>query len=85
MRHLFIFLSLMFFLAACGGNSLSENAVSATNGECPEDHKIKGNKNSNGEWIYHLPNGQYYSRTNAEECFSSKLDAETAGYRKPKR
>lgn len=46
---------------------------------------IKGNINSKGEKIYHVPGGAYYDRTNPEEWFSTETEAEVAGYRKSKR
>lgn len=47
--------------------------------------KIKGNISSSGEMIYHMPGGVYYDRTNPEEWFCSKEEAEKAGYRASKR
>lgn len=44
---------------------------------------IKGNINSKGEKIYHLPNSPNYSRTIAEEMFCSENAALYAGYRAP--
>lgn len=49
---------------------------------CPDDKPIKGNSQSG---IYHVPGGQYYSKTMPEKCFSSESDAVEAGYRKSKR
>lgn len=46
---------------------------------------IKGNINSKGEKIYHIPSGQYYSITKAEEMFCSEQEAKEAGYRKSER
>jgi micrococcal nuclease len=46
---------------------------------------IKGNINSKGEKIYHLPGGQFYNRTNAEEWFKTEKEARSAGYRKSQR
>lgn len=43
---------------------------------------IKGNINSKGEKIYHVPGGQFYTRTNAEEMFCTEEQARAAGYRK---
>jgi endonuclease YncB( thermonuclease family) len=45
---------------------------------------IKGNRNSRGEWIYHLPGMPYYGRTNAEEMFCSEAEARAGGYRRAK-
>ena len=52
---------------------------------CPGWAPIKGNRNSEGEWIYHQPWNQAYGRTRAEECFAYPSDAEAAGYRPAKR
>ncbi|PEE67305.1 hypothetical protein CN339_28825 [Bacillus thuringiensis] len=46
---------------------------------------IKGNKNSKGEKIYHIPGQQFYDKTNAEEMFCSEADAQAAGYRASKK
>jgi micrococcal nuclease len=47
--------------------------------------KIKGNINSKGEKIYHVPGGYYYDKTIAEELFSTEAEAQAAGYRKSQR
>lgn len=46
---------------------------------------IKGNINSKGEKIYHMPGGAYYDRTDAEELFKTEAEAQAAGYRRSKR
>ncbi len=46
---------------------------------------IKGNKNSKGEKIYHMPGQQFYDKTNAEETFCSAAEAKAAGYRASKK
>lgn len=51
---------------------------------CPEGYPIKGNRSSSGEWIYHVPGGQFYERTSPEECFATARDAQAAGYRASK-
>ncbi|GLV67020.1 hypothetical protein Bmyc01_56890 [Bacillus mycoides] len=48
-------------------------------------YNIKGNKNSKGEKIYHMPGQQFYDKTNAEEMFCSAAEAQAAGYRASKR
>ena len=48
---------------------------------CPEP-KIKGNINSRGEKIYHLPGGRYYEQTKAEMMFCTEEEASAAGFRK---
>lgn len=51
---------------------------------CPAGYPIKGNHSSSGELIYHVPGGQFYERTNPEECFATERDARAAGYRASK-
>lgn len=51
-----------------------------------DNPKIKGNLTTyNGENIYHMPGGQYYEITDAEEMFCTEEEAEKAGYRRSKR
>jgi hypothetical protein len=52
-------------------------------GSCLSEYPIKGNINSRGEYIYHRPTGQFYSRTNAKVCFATESDAQNAGFRPP--
>ncbi len=47
--------------------------------------KIKGNIKSDGEKIYHMPDGQYYEVTKPEEMFCSEDEAEDAGFRRSQR
>nr|WP_263324422.1 thermonuclease family protein [Neobacillus sp. Marseille-Q6967] len=54
---------------------------SITTGECT----IKGNINSRGEKIYHMPDQQFYDVTKPEEMFCTEEEAQKAGYRKSKR
>ncbi|XXF54581.1 ComEC/Rec2 family competence protein [Thermoanaerobacterium thermosaccharolyticum] len=42
---------------------------------------IKGNINSKGEKIYHLPGDPWYDRTKAEAWFKTEAEAQAAGYR----
>lgn len=51
---------------------------------------IKGNVNKKGEKIYHVPGSTYYKRTvvdptNGDKWFCSVQEAESAGFRAPKR
>lgn len=46
---------------------------------------IKGNINSRGEKIYHLPTGQFYAVTHAEVMFCTENEAQAAGFRKSQR
>jgi endonuclease YncB( thermonuclease family) len=43
---------------------------------------IKGNIRSDGTRIYHLPDGRFYARTQAEALFCSVSEAEAAGFRR---
>lgn len=43
---------------------------------------IKGNRNRQGQWIYHLPGMPYYEATRPEELFCTEADAQAAGYRR---
>jgi hypothetical protein len=53
---------------------------------CPADHPIKGNLTTKtGECIYHVPGGEFYSRTNPEICFMTEQEAVGAGCRRSKR
>lgn len=44
--------------------------------------QIKGNINSKGEKIYHMPTGAYYKNTSPEACFKTEEEARNAGFRK---
>ena len=50
-----------------------------------ETPRIKGNINSRGEKIYHVPGGRHYDVTVAEEWFCTEEEAMEAGYRKAAR
>ncbi|PTQ50947.1 MAG: hypothetical protein HSCHL_2036 [Hydrogenibacillus schlegelii] len=67
-------------------NTQSSGAVQGTGGyDCPAGYPIKGNINSKGEKIYHVPGGQFYDKTKPEMCFKTPGDAEKAGFRASKR
>jgi micrococcal nuclease len=54
--------------------------------QAPPDGKlIKGNINSKGEKIYHVPGSANYDRTQPEEWFATEEEAQAAGYRAPKK
>ncbi|WP_082418973.1 thermonuclease family protein [Massilibacterium senegalense] len=59
-------------------NNTSTSTTPTPSGSCD----IKGNINSRGEKIYHMPGQQFYDKTNAEEIFCSEDEAQAAGYRK---
>jgi micrococcal nuclease len=50
-----------------------------------ENTEIKGNISSHGDKIYHVPSGQFYQITKAEELFCTEADAVNAGFRKSQR
>jgi hypothetical protein len=75
-----VFFSLLL-LSACSNSDSS----SGINQSC-DDPEIKGNLTTyNGEKIYHVPGGQFYDVTKAEEMFCTEEEAEAAGYRKSER
>jgi len=45
---------------------------------------IKGNINSKGEKIYHIPGDPWYNKTKAEVWFKTEAEAQAAGFRPPK-
>lgn len=51
----------------------------------PNGETIKGNINSKGEKIYHMPGSKYYDKTVPEQWFFTERDAINAGYRPAKR
>lgn len=51
----------------------------------PCEKLIKGNISSSGDKIYHVPGGDFYDTTVAEEAFCTPAEAAAAGYRKSKR
>ncbi|WP_103105431.1 thermonuclease family protein [Brevibacillus reuszeri] len=51
----------------------------------PEGKLIKGNINSKGDKIYHVPGSASYEQTNAEMWFATEEEAQAAGFRAPKR
>lgn len=53
-------------------------------GPGPNGETIKGNINSKGEKIYHMPNGAYYNKTDPEAWFFTREEAEATGYRASK-
>jgi hypothetical protein len=65
-------------------------AAEPANGNATSQCLIKGNISSRGERIYHVPGGQFYSRTKispekGERLFCSEADAEAAGWRASQR
>jgi hypothetical protein len=73
---------LVFLLGACS-NVVGDEVVDRVEAEVScEDPQIKGNLTThNGEKIYHVPGGQFYDVTDAEEWFCTEEEAEDAGYR----
>ena len=50
--------------------------------DCPVSHPVKAKANS---MIFYVPESGHYDRTIPDVCFASELDAESAGYRPPRR
>lgn len=85
-------------IAESNGKSIKFNTNPTSHGENPKASSevksyvdsagnglIKGNINSSGEKIYHLPGGAYYDNTKAEKWFKTEAEAQTAGFRPSKR
>ncbi len=67
--------------------AISNSSVAApiSRNACPAAFPIKGNLTTyDGEKIYHVPGGAYYTATNPEECFSTEEAARAHGYRRSK-
>ncbi|MDF2800799.1 MAG: fold metallo-hydrolase [Anaerocolumna sp.] len=60
-------------------------SIVACSSKTKEKGDIKGNINSNGEKIYHMPDGAYYDKTDAEQWFKTEAEAKEAGFRKSKK
>lgn len=88
---------LMGSTAGCSGSlsvqtaPLAEvrHALPATSTATSSDCVIKGNINSKGEHIYHVPGARYYDETKIDESkgerwFCSESEAQDAGWRKAK-
>jgi len=73
---------------ACAANKNFNTSTSTSNSLSPNSNcNIKGNINSKGEKIYHLPACEYYSKTvinleQGERWFCSEDEAQAAGWRK---
>lgn len=63
----------------------SASSTSTSSSQTSGHGLIKGNINSKGEKIYHLPGDPYYNKTNPEAWFNTEAGAQAAGYRPSKR
>ena len=63
----------------------SASSTSTSSSQTSGHGSIKGNINSKGEKIYHLPGDPYYNKTNPEAWFNTEAEAQAAGYRPSKR
>lgn len=66
-----------YYVTESGFDAASFDLQETDNPAC----NIKGNINRQGEKIYHVPEGRYYSQTNPEEWFCSEQEARDAGFR----
>ena len=62
-----------------------QNNVRRGDGPGPNGETIKGNINSKGEKIYHVPGGRFYNKTVPEVWFFTVEEAQAAVYRASKR
>lgn len=62
-----------------------EPSASASAEPAPCPNPIKGNINSKGDKIYHVPGGASYERTKPEMWFCTEQEAQEAGFRKAPR
>jgi micrococcal nuclease len=65
-------------------SSIPEKTDSTIQTSC-SNPVVKGNINREGEKIFHVPEGQFYEVTIAEEMFCTEQDAINSGYRKSQR
>ncbi|RFU63469.1 thermonuclease family protein [Peribacillus glennii] len=63
----------------------NRDTVENTTASSCENPQIKGNINSRGEKIYHIPSGRHYAITKAERMFCTEAGAKQAGFRKSQR
>lgn len=73
------------YITTEGNTESSKNNNSTSTSTSCKNPKIKGNINSKGDKIYHVPSGQYYDVTKPEELFCTEQEAINAGYRKSQR
>lgn len=85
--HIIATLLMLFNLTAvgCTSNNKTNSSAKTETTEQSKEKTIKGNINSKGEKIYHMPNGQFYDVTKPEEWFATEEEAQAAGYRKSKK
>lgn len=62
-----------------------DSTVGASDEASCANPTIKGNINSKKEKIYHVPGGQFYDQTKAEQMFCTEEEAIEAGFRKSQR
>lgn len=63
----------------------SQQGSSSSSSSSSGQGLIKGNINSKGEKIYHVPGSTYYDRTDPERWFNTVEEAQAAGFRAPKK
>jgi len=69
-------------MAGEDGNPSSDADAEAVEPSCPSPD-IKGNINSRGDRIYHVPGSRSYEQTKPEVWFCTEEEAESAGFRAP--
>lgn len=85
--HITLIMLLLFNLTAvsCKTKNKTDTSAKPQSEEKSTEKLIKGNINSKGEKIYHVPGGQFYDVTKPEEWFATEEEAQSAGYRKSKK
>jgi hypothetical protein len=88
-KWLALLIVMFAILGVLGSGILTKNKANSSNAITNVSTKshglIKGNVNSKGEKIYHVPGGQYYDKTIPEQWFNTEEEAQKAGYRKSQR
>ena len=64
----------------CAAGEWEGSVVADEDGNGPESHPIKGNRDS---MLFHTPDSRYYKVTKAEVWFDTEEHAEAAGFAKP--
>ncbi len=71
--------------APAAASKAGDNATLVKGTSTPASCVIKGNINSKGYKIYHVPGGQYYKIVKPEQCFNTEAEAQAAGFVKSSR
>jgi hypothetical protein len=70
---------------AGGAEAISGGVTPVARSTCPDGSPVKGNINERGQWISHVPGGEFYVQTHPERCFASEAEAWHTGFRPARR